>query len=238
MKTLYIFPHPDDESFGPAPVIYRQTKNKEEVHLLTLTKGGATKMRFKYNLSVAEMGEVRYKEMLNVKEVLNLTSMSVYDYPDGGMAHYDPREFEVLIKKHIDEIKPNIIVTYAVHGISGHHDHLTCHAVVKRLFCELTKKPEYDYLKRLAFLTLPTPNEDETKGGNADVKTSKKQYVDCIVNLNKEEVKKLKESLFCYESFLDVIEETNVIEHIGNKVHFEFFNEDYKNPVLELSHDL
>ena len=99
MKTLYIFPHPDDESFGPAPVIYRQIKNGQEVHLLTLTKGGATKMRFKYNLSVEEMGEVRFKEMLKVKEVLGLTSMTILDYPDGGMAHYDPREFEVVIKK-------------------------------------------------------------------------------------------------------------------------------------------
>ena len=238
MKTLYIFPHPDDESFGPAPVMYRQTKNNEEVHLLTLTKGGATKMRFKYNLSIKEMGEVRYKEMLNVKNVLGLTTMSVLDYPDGGMAHIDPREFEALIKKFIDKIKPDIIVTYPIHGISGHHDPLACHAIVKRLYCELKEKIEYSYLKRLAFLTLPTPNEDETKGGNADVKTTKKQYIDCIINLNEEEVSKLKEALSCYVSFADVIKETNVIEHIGNKIHFEFYNEDYDNPVDELNYGL
>ena len=238
MKTLYIFPHPDDESFGPAPVIYRQTQNKEEVHLLTLTKGGATKMRFKYNLSISEMGEVRFKEMLNVGKVLGLTSMTVLDYPDGGMAQMDPREFEVLIKEHIDKIRPDIIVTYPIHGISCHHDHLACHAIVKRLFCELKDRAEYSYLKRLAFLTLPTPNEDERKGGNADVRTSKKQYVDCIVNLNEEEVSKLKEALSCYVSFTDVIKETNVIEHLGNKIHFEFFNEDFKNPVDNLTSEL
>jgi len=238
MKTLYIFPHPDDESFGPAPVIYRQIQNKEEVHLLTLTKGGATKMRFKYNLSVDEMGEIRFKEMLKVEKVLGLTSMTVCDYPDGEIAHFDPKEFEVLIKKHIDKIKPNIIVTYPIHGISGHHDHLACHAIVKRLFCELKEKPQYSYLKRLAFLTLPTPNEEESKGGNADVRTTKKQYIDCIVNLNEEEVSKLKEALSCYESFAEVIKETNVIEHLGNKIHFEFFNEDYTKPVEDLNYGL
>jgi LmbE family N-acetylglucosaminyl deacetylase len=238
MKTLYIFPHPDDESFGPAPVMYRQTKNKEEVHLLTLTKGGATKMRFKYNLSKSEMGEVRVKEMLNVEQLLGLTSMTVLDYPDGGMAHMDPREFEVVIKKYIDEIKPNIIVTYPIHGISGHHDHLACHAIVKRLFCELQENPEYSYLKRLAFLTLPTPNETETQGGNASVRTSKSEYIDCIVNLNEEEVGKLKEALGCYVSFTDIIEETNVIEHLGNKIHFEFFNEEFTDPVGDLGYGL
>ena len=77
IKTLYIFPHPDDESFGHAPVIYRQIQEGEEVHLLTLTKGGATKMRFKYGLSVEEMGEVRIKEMQKMKEVLGLTSMTI-----------------------------------------------------------------------------------------------------------------------------------------------------------------
>lgn len=238
MKALYIFPHPDDESFGPAPVIYRQIKNGLEVHLLTLTKGGATKMRFKYDLSIEEMGEVRYNEMLKVQEVLGLTSMTILDYPDGGMAHIDPREFEAVIKNHIDKIKPEIIVTYPIHGISGHHDHLACHAIVKRLFCELKERSEYTFLKRLAFLTLPTPNEDESKGGNSNVRTTKKQYIDCIINLNQEEVSKLKESLYCHESFIDVIKETNVIEHIGNKVHFEFFNEDFDEHVQELDFGL
>ena len=235
MVTLYIFPHPDDESFGPAPVMYRQIQNGEEVHLLTLTKGGATKMRFKYNLSIQEMGEVRYKEMQNVEKVLGLTSMTVLDYEDGGMAHLDPREFENLIKSYIDKIKPNIIVTYPIHGISGHHDHLTCHAVVKRLFCELKDKPEYEYLKRLAFLTLPNPDEAPKKGGNANVKSSKKQYIDCIIQLTNEEKNKLQEALYCYETFMEVIAQTNVIEAIGNKVHFEFFNENFSPVVNELT---
>ncbi|MFT6746827.1 MAG: LmbE family N-acetylglucosaminyl deacetylase [Glaciecola sp.] len=235
MRTLYIFPHPDDESFGPAPVMYRQINNGEEVHLLTLTKGGATKMRFKYNLSVAEMGEVRIKEMAKVKEVLGLTSMTIHDYADGGMAHEDPIKFEELIQKHVEEVKPNIIVTYPIHGISGHHDHLTCHAVVKRLFCKLKNQPNYNYLQRLAFLTLPSPDEDQRKGGNSNVNSSKKQYIDCIVNLQEDEVAKLKEALYCYESFIDVINETKVIEHLGNKIHFEFFGENFEEPVPDLN---
>ena len=133
MKTLYIFPHPDDESFGPAPVIYRQTKKGEDVYLLTLTKGGATKMRFKYDLSVKEMGEVRYKEMLEVQKVLNITEMEVMDLVDGGMGAMNPIEIENIVKSYIDKYKPNILVTYAIHGISGHHDHLTIHPVLKRV---------------------------------------------------------------------------------------------------------
>ncbi len=66
MKILYIFPHPDDESFGPARAMSKQRRQGHEVYLLTLTRGGATKQRFKYGYSIEEMGEVRYREMLEV----------------------------------------------------------------------------------------------------------------------------------------------------------------------------
>ena len=84
-KLLYIFPHPDDESFGPAAVIHSQILNGHEVYLLTLTKGGATKQRFKLGLTVGEMGEIRYREMLAVEQSLGLDGMVVLDYPDGGL---------------------------------------------------------------------------------------------------------------------------------------------------------
>jgi N-acetylglucosamine malate deacetylase 2 len=228
MKTLYIFPHPDDESFGPAPVIYRQTKDGQEVHLLTLTRGGATKMRFKYNYTIEEMGEVRLKEMHQVENVLNLTSMTVLDHEDGGMAQVSPLEWEKILIEYIDKIQPDIIVTYPIHGISGHPDHLTIHAIVKRLYSSLKLNPEYSFLKRLAFLTLPTPEDSTEKGGNANVRSTKMENINCIVRLNEEERSKLRESLYCYETFIDVIVETNVIEHIGDKVHFEFYEEDVK----------
>ena len=72
MKILYIYPHPDDESFGPAHVTAKQRRQGHAVYLLTLTKGGATKQRFKYNYSIEQMGNIRYQEMLNVVKVLIL----------------------------------------------------------------------------------------------------------------------------------------------------------------------
>ena len=66
MRILYVFAHPDDESFGPARVMSKQRRQGHEVYLLTLTRGGATRQRHKFGYSVDEMGEVRYKEMLDV----------------------------------------------------------------------------------------------------------------------------------------------------------------------------
>ena len=78
MKILYIFPHPDDESFGPAHLMSKQRRDGHDVYLLTLTKGGATKQRHKYGYSIEEMGEIRYKEMLDVEKVQeNYTSSQI-----------------------------------------------------------------------------------------------------------------------------------------------------------------
>ena len=59
MRILYIFPHPDDESFGPAPAIAAQRRQDDEVYLLTLTKGEATKQRHRLGVSKKEMREIR-----------------------------------------------------------------------------------------------------------------------------------------------------------------------------------
>lgn len=201
--------------------------------MLTLTRGGATKQRFKYNLGIAEMGEVRVKEMEAVKKVLGLTSMEILDLEDGGLAEMNPIGLEKIVHDRIEKIKPDIVVTYAVHGISGHHDHLVIHAVIKRLFCDPRTHEPHRYWKRLAFFTLPAPANSERDGGMAHVRTSPLSRVDCVVQLSEEERVKLRAALYCYETFIDVIESTDVINVIGDRVHFEFYGEDFKPPLSD-----
>src|SRR5699024_12152135 len=124
MKILYIFPHPDDESFGPAPAISAQLRKGHEVHLLTLTRGEATKQRHRLGISKEEMGAIRFNEMQQVKQVLGLSSMTVLDLPDNNLKELNPIKIEEAVKKYINIIKPAVVVTYAVHGVSGFEDHL------------------------------------------------------------------------------------------------------------------
>ena len=117
MQALYVFAHPDDESFGPARAMSKQRRQGHEVYLLTLTRGGATRQRHKYGYSIAEMGEVRYKEMLDVAKVLDMSGMTVLDLPDSGLKEMDPREIERVVAEHIQALEPQVVVTDAVHGI-------------------------------------------------------------------------------------------------------------------------
>lgn len=237
MRILYIFPHPDDESFGPAAAMHQQLKQGHEVHLLTLTKGGATKQRHKLGLTVDEMGEVRYREMLAVKETLGLTGMRVLDLPDNGLKDMDPREIEKVVSQHIQELEPEVVVSYPVHGISGFHDHLIMHYVAKRVFLQL-KDEGNDYLKRLAFFTLPDSEAPSMQNGEFRLKRSQPEDIDCVIPLQPDDQQMLVDCLNCYETYQDTIEAIGVVEKIGDKVYFEIFGEHFDPPLADLTEQM
>ena len=233
MKILYIFPHPDDESFGPAPAMAAQKRQGDEVYLLTLTKGEATKQRHRLGVSKAQMGAIRFNEMQCVEKVLDLDDITVLDLPDSGLKEMDPREIENAVKKHIQKVQPDVVVTYAVHGVSGFEDHLVTHAVVKRVYCEM--KEEDDYLKRLAFFTVYQEEEAESK---FNLTSSKKEEIDCWVEASDADMQKFYDALDCYETYQQTIEESGVKDVVTNKVPFEFFQENFEPSIGGLAEGL
>lgn len=231
MKYLYIFPHPDDESFGPAAGMHQQLRQGHEVHLLTLTRGGATQQRNKLGLSVEEMGEVRYQEMLAVQQTLGLSSMTVLDLPDSGLKHMDPRKIEEVVRYQIERLRPDILVSYPVHGISGFHDHLVMHAVVKRLYLQM-RDEGVSYLKRLAFFTVPDGGGPAIDTDGFRFKQSLPEEIDCILELQENNIDAMKRALACYGTYQETIEQSGVVDLIGDKLHFELWDEKHQ-PVLK-----
>ena len=230
MKILYIFPHPDDESFGPARAMSKQRRQGHEVYLLTLTRGGATKQRFKFGYSVEKMCEVRYNEMLKVGGVLDLSGLTILDLPDSGLKEMDPREIERVIIREIKHIQPQVVVTYAVHGISGFHDHLVTHAVVKRVFAKV--KEENTWLKRLAFYTITT--EEAEKSPHFHLNGSTSDEIDCIFKVDTIDIETNQKALDCYVTFQEIIEKTGIRDFLYEEVTFEVFQKNYYPPLNDL----
>ncbi len=238
MKILYIFPHPDDESYGPAGAMYQQAQQGHQVHLLTLTKGGATRMRHKMGLPIQEMGEVRQREMEKVAEVLELTSLTVWDWPDSGLQDIDPRNLERAIADFIRKLKPEIVVSYPVHGISGFHDHLITHAVVKRVFLQLQDSGIDDYLRRLAFYTIKDHGQPTFANGFIRMRHSSKERIDCAVKLSDTAQEQNRKALMCYESYTEVIEESDILNKLDHTAYYEFYGEDFNPPLGDLTDQL
>lgn len=233
MRILYIFPHPDDESFGPVAVMHQQLRQGHEVHLLTLTRGGATKERHRLGLDIDAMGAVRHKEMLAVERTLGLSGMTVLDYPDSCLKHLDPRILEQAIEAFVDMLRPDVLVTYAVHGISGFHDHLVTHAVVKRLYCALRERGPH-FLRRLALLTLPDNGEPTFGPSGIRLKHSLPEEIGCAVPLRDEDIQMMIACLRCYETYQQTIEDSGVVEKVGDTMFFELFGERHDPPLADM----
>jgi len=236
MKILYIFPHPDDESFGPAPAMWEQQALGHEVYLLTLTKGGETRMRHKYGWSVAKMGEIRAQELANAAAVLGVKSLHVLDLPDSGLKELRPQEIELLVSHYIQKIEPNIVVTYPVHGISGFHDHLITHAVVKRCFVALQQAGN-GYLKRLAFFTLPE-FVVKSNTGLHQLQFSTSAEIACVYKVSEKAMQKMYEALECYVTYQEIIEASIKKMQMPRAVYFEIFGEKHQKVLCALTENM
>lgn len=232
MKILYIFPHPDDESFGPLPAMVRQRRDGHEIYLLTLTRGEATSQRHRFGYSREEMGEIRSQELACAARVGGLEDLTILDFPDSGLKDLDPREIEKAVRSHVLKIQPDILVTYAVHGISGFHDHLVTHAVVKRVFCALRAEGGAS-VKRLALFTVHDPIQPESS--SIQLESSAEEEIDCIVPVDEEAVERGQEALECYPTYEEVIEASRIREQIATDVHFEIFQEDHTPPLDDIT---
>lgn len=228
---LYVFPHPDDECFGPVPALAQQRRTGHDVHLLTLTRGEATSQRERLGLSKVEMAEARFQEMQDVAATLDLASLTVLEYPDGQLAELNPLVLENEVTSRIHAHEPDVIVTYPVHGVSGHPDHLVTHAVVKRAVCAL-RKDGAAVPRRLAFYTLPPAPDDTDRP--AHLSHSPPELIDCQVPVQDEDLETGREALHCYETYRPVIEAHRPLDSIGDHISFELFAETHDPPLSSL----
>ncbi len=228
---LYIFPHPDDESFGPSPGIARQRREGHEVHLLTLTRGEATTQRERLGYSKEEMANARYREMQEVASALDLTSLAVLEYPDGQLAELNPLLLEEEIADRIHATEPDVVVTYPVHGVSGHPDHLVTHSVTKHAVCSL-RADGASTPKRLAFFTLGPPTEASERPEH--LQHSPADLIDCTYSVTDADLEQARNALDCYETYRPVIEEHQPLQVVRGGISYELFGERYDPPLNTL----
>lgn len=237
MKILYIFPHPDDETFGPGPAIHAQSRLGHEVHLLTLTRGEATKVRLKYGYDKAEMGRIRSREMERMAKVLKLSGMVIRDLPDNQLGELNEEDIAVEVRKGIEQIQPDVVVTYPVHGVSGFPDHLVTHRVVKRVYEEM-RAEGVSYLKRLAFFTLCPEFNHQMRDHKFPLKGHSLEEVDCVMRTNDSDRQAFLKALDCYVTYQEVVKASGVKEVVTSEIVFEFHQEDFSPPIPCLTMEL
>lgn len=138
-KVIFgIFAHPDDESFGPAGTIIKETReNNADVHIITLTPGDAGTNPDNHD----DLGAVRLEEWHEAGRLMGVASQHNLGYRDGWLSNHIYHE----VADKIAEIIANTIaeynepveidfLTFDLNGLSGHIDHIFASRVACYLF--------------------------------------------------------------------------------------------------------
>jgi LmbE family N-acetylglucosaminyl deacetylase len=192
-----VLAHPDDESFGCAGALALAHDAGATTRLLVVTRGEAGSPDGEADPSVAD---VREAELICAARAIGLDEVSVLEgYPDGGVAD---RPFDSLVGEiaaWLADRRPNAIITFGPHGVTGHPDHIAVGSAtrwaVERL-ADIGIAPNSVYV--ISPIFDPSPNRYDL--------SAEEQAATHRVEITSVALRKV-EALECHASQSDVVEE-------------------------------
>ena len=130
LRLLGVFAHPDDETLCAGGTFAKYASAGAEVRVVSFTKGGAGQIRDAGAATRATLTAVRAKELEAAGNELGLTETRCFDFSDGELSLVDGRTLVRLTSQLLDEIQPDVVITFAPDGFSGHPDHIAVGAAV------------------------------------------------------------------------------------------------------------
>lgn len=153
MKILFVFAHPDDETFSSGGTIAKLTKQGHTVKLICATKGEAGQLGDPPLTTQEKLGQVREKEQRCAAEVLGIEHIYYLGFLDGTLSTLPQNKVENKIAAIFTQDQPDIVVTFDKNGVSNHPDHIAISnaaTLVFHLYANSVKKHV-----RLYYITTP-----------------------------------------------------------------------------------
>lgn len=123
-RLLYIYAHPDDESFGVAGLSRLYADQGAQISLVTATRGDAGRAGEPPICSCAELPACREAELRDAARILGIGHVTVLDYLDKHLSEAPSdtirRELVLAIRRH----RPQLVVTFDPDGANLHPDHV------------------------------------------------------------------------------------------------------------------
>lgn len=149
-RALFVHAHPDDETINNGATMAQMVEDGVAVTLITCTRGEEGEVlvpELSHLASNAEdrLGTHRITELANAMKELGVKDHRFLgEYRDSGMMgtpqnehpncfwRADVEEAAKKLASVIDEVKPQVMVTYDENGGYGHPDHIQTHRVAMR----------------------------------------------------------------------------------------------------------
>lgn len=210
-RVIAIFAHPDDEALGPSGTLATLAED-HEVYLICVTSGEAAGKTNEEKLSI---GQIRRGEVIKSARILGIKEVFFLGYEDGTLCNSIYHQLAEDIKKKVEELRPEVLLTFEMHGVSGHIDHITVSFVTSFVF------KKYSFVKKLMYYV--TSREESDKMGDYFVffpDGYTRDEVNEVVNTSKVWDKKVA-AMYCHQSQMHDVE--RVIKNKKNRPKEEYF---------------
>jgi LmbE family N-acetylglucosaminyl deacetylase len=124
-KLLFVFAHPDDESFASAGTMAKYRAQGHEVFLICATSGCKGRTGGFDLSSREELASHREQELRAACDILGVNRLYFYRYPDGSLQELDTGQMARRIAATISEAGPDAVITFPPDGVTRHPDHIT-----------------------------------------------------------------------------------------------------------------
>jgi LmbE family N-acetylglucosaminyl deacetylase len=122
--VLFVYAHPDDESFGIAGTAMKLKDDGHRIALLTLTRGdsGLWFGKERGTWTPEELARERAKEWHDARALIGFDDARLLEWPDGGLAASPAERVTADVVQFIRDIRPDVVCTFGPEGAGSEHD--------------------------------------------------------------------------------------------------------------------
>src|SRR6185437_3475934 len=122
-RILTVYPHPDDESFGPAAILAKYARRGAVIHGIFATRGERGEPIEGLDLTPVELGIQRESDLRDATAAIGYTGIEVLGYDDGTLEDVPEGQLQAWVLGAIHRYRPDVIITFGAGGITRHPDH-------------------------------------------------------------------------------------------------------------------
>src|SRR3989338_215960 len=118
MKVIFIFAHPDDETFSSGGTIAKLAQKGVTIKLITATKGEEGQLGNPPIATKDNIAEIREKELKNAAKILGISKIYFLGFKDGSLPMISIKKLSRKVLEILTVEKPDIVVTFGKEGAS------------------------------------------------------------------------------------------------------------------------
>ncbi len=199
---LAVFAHPDDEG-TVSPILAKYVREGAKVHLVIATDGRYGTNDYHDHEAGETLVATRKEEMKCAAEKLGvaLTHLDYHDQLRSGEGYdgHVPHARALLkdIYNIVEEVRPDVLITWGPDGGSTHMDHRLVGASVTQVF--LSK----DWEKPMSLFFYGTPSENINDTENKILRGQSSTYLRTKISYTQPDLEKAYNSIKCHYSQID-----------------------------------